>query len=315
MREKYQALLGPYGVRKTKRQKAQFRAWLCRILEDMDYTPNEEKERGLVSSVNVTAGDPDRAEVLLTAHYDTCAVLPVPNFITPRNLPVYLAYQLLLCGGILLLGIAAEVGVIFLWEDCPMWAAMGAMYLVVGFCFWWMLAGPANRSNVNDNTSGVLTLLEIAHALPPEARERVCFVFFDNEEKGLLGSAAFAKRHKTARKKALVLNFDCVSHGDHLHLFPDRRVKKEADTMAALETAFRGEGEKTVHVVRSFGFYPSDQRAFFRGVGLCALRKHPIIGYYMNRIHTRRDTVLEEENIRLLRDGVLRLLEGGSFQG
>ena len=64
-----------------------------------------------------------------------------------------------------------------------------------------------------------------------------------------------------------------------------------------------------MEVVRGFGFYPSDQARFNRGVGVCALKKKPVLGYYMDRIHTGRDTVLMEDNIVLLRDGVLRLLD------
>ena len=44
-------------------------------------------------------------------------------------------------------------------------------------------------------------------------------------------------------------------------------------------------------------------------MGVCALKKSRVFGYYMDRIHTRRDTVLEEENVRFLRDGTLRFLD------
>ncbi len=77
--------------------------------------------------------------------------------------------------------------------------------------------------------------------------------------------------------------------------------------MALLESAFLSEGKKVVEVVRGLGLYPSDQARFRRGVGVAALKKAPLIGYYMDRIHTRRDTVLEEDNVQLLCRGVLRL--------
>lgn len=310
MTDAAKTVLERYEIRKSKRQKEAFRTWLCAELERMGYAPSVEGKY----SRNVVAGDPNTAKLLLTAHYDTCAVLPFPNFITPRNLVVYLLYQLLICVPVFAVAIGLEVGAILLWErfagtDCPMWLAMGAMYTGLLFILWWMLDGPANKHTANDNTSGVLTLLEIAAALPVERRAQVCLVFFDNEEKGLLGSQKFVAMHKAAKKDALVLNFDCVSDGDYIQLYPDKRVKKDAETMAALEAAFQNRGEKAVEVVRGFGFYPSDNKAFCRGVGICALKKKPLIGYYMDRIHTGRDTVLEEENILLLRDGVLRLTE------
>ena len=61
--------------------------------------------------------------------------------------------------------------------------------------------------------------------------------------------------------------------------------------------------------VDGFGFYPSDQAAFRRGVGVCALKKSKLFGWYMDRIHTKRDTVLDEINIDLLRAGTLRLVQ------
>lgn len=306
MTEAAKTVLTAYEVRKTKGQKEAFRAFLCRELGKLGYEPRVESGRSLVTSHNVVAGDPEKARVLLTAHYDTCAVLPFPNFITPRNLPVFLLYQLAVAAVIFILAIAVEVALIMAF-DPPLWAALLAMYAALAFCIWWMLAGKANRRTANDNTSGVIALLEMAAALPPEDRDAVCFVWFDNEEKGLFGSSAFAAAHRRFRADTLVLNFDCVGDGDYLQFFPSGVVKKDSETVALLESAFLSEGKKVVEVVRGLGLYPSDQARFRRGVGVAALKKAPLIGYYMDRIHTRRDTVLEEENVQLLRDGVLRL--------
>lgn len=75
-----------------------------------------------------------------------------------------------------------------------------------------------------------------------------------------------------------------------------------------LEAAFPCRGEKTSGIVTGFGFYPSDQaRVPPGGGGPEPLKKSRIFGYYMDRIHTPRDTVLEEANIALLRDGALAL--------
>ena len=305
MRPLTKKLLADFQIRKTKQQKASFRAWLCDELGRAGYAPQVETG-GLLNSSNVVAGDPEKARVLLTAHYDTCAVLPFPNFITPRNFLVYLLFQLLICALFLLIAIATEVAVLLAF-DPPLWGALLAIYAVLGFCIWWMLAGKANKHTANDNTSGVAALLETALALPEELRGKVCFVFFDNEEKGLFGSSAFAGAHRRVRADTLTLNFDCVGDGDYLQFFPSGVVKKDSETVALLESAFLSEGKKVVEVVRGLGLYPSDQARFRRGVGVAALKKAPLIGYYMDRIHTRRDTVLEEDNVQLLCRGVLRL--------
>ena len=306
MTEAAKTVLTAYEVRKTKQQKEAFRTFLCAELEKLGYAPRVESGRVLVMNHNVVAGDPERAKVLFTAHYDTCAVLPFPNFITPRNLLTFLLYQLAVAALFLVLAIVVEVAVLLAF-DPPMWAVLLAMYAVLAFCVWWVLAGKANRHTANDNTSGVATLLEIAAALPPEYRDTVCFVWVDNEEKGLFGSSAFTAAHRRVRADTLVLNFDCVGDGDYLQFFPGKALKGEADTLALLEACFLPAGKKAVEIVRGFGLYPSDQARFRRGVGIAALKKAPVIGYYMGRIHTRRDTVLEEENVQLLCRGAVQL--------
>ena len=307
MTEVSKAILSEFQVRKSKKQKAAFRDRLCQELTAAGYAPTVEKS---VVAANVVVGDPEGAEVLFTAHYDTQAVLPIPNFITPRNPFWYTLYQMLLVGGIFLIaGLAAGVALLL---RLPVEIAMLVFGVVALFFSWWIIDGPANQHTVNDNTSGVITLVETALALPAEDRSKACFVFFDNEEKGMLGSAAFAGKHKQVKKKKLVVNFDCVSDGSSIQFFPSRKLKKDNTKLAGLEKAFRSAGDRQVEVVRGFGFYPSDNAAFRLGAGVCALRKHRVFGWYMSRIHTVRDTVLEEENIELLRDGCLRLAAGST---
>ena len=301
-------IMAEMQVRKSKKQKEHFRAWLCGELEAAGYAPTVEKG---FAARNVVVGDPDKAQVLLTAHYDTQAVLPIPNFITPRNLFFFLLYQIAIVLPLLIV-LAVVEGVLLsfapeavLWWLMPL-ASMG----ICIFFIWWILDGKANKHTANDNTSGVLTLLETALALPPEHRDRVCFVFFDNEEKGMFGSAAFAKKHKQVKKKTTVLNFDCVGDGDSIQFFPQKKLKKDKATLERMEAAFLPTGGKDVQVVRSFSMYPSDNANFKRGAGVCALKHKPVIGYYMDRIHTSKDTVLDEANITLLRDGALRYIAG-----
>ncbi|MBD5161145.1 MAG: M28 family peptidase [Oscillibacter sp.] len=309
MMQQSQKIMTDFQVRKSKKQKETFRGWLCGELEAAGYAPKVEKG---FAARNVVAGDPEKAKVIFSAHYDTCAVLPIPNFVTPRNMFFYLCYQMLLVLAIFVAVFLAEAAAVVLMKlagtEPPLWLHMLLGYALCVFFCWWILDGPANKHTANDNTSGTITLLETALAMPPEDREKVCFVFFDNEEKGLFGSAAFTKAHKKAKKETPNINFDCVSDGDYIQFFPDKRMKKKnPEMLERIEAAFQGQGEKKTEVVRGPGFYPSDNKAFKMGVGVCALKHKRIIGYYMDRIHTSRDTVLEEENIQLLRDGALRL--------
>ncbi|MDE7009976.1 MAG: Zn-dependent exopeptidase M28 [Oscillospiraceae bacterium] len=303
-----QKIMSGFQVRKSKKQKEAFRVWLCGELEAAGYAPRVEEG---FAAKNVVVGGPDTAQVIFSAHYDTCAVLPVPNFITPRNMFFFVCYQLLLIIPLFLALAVMEgalLAVIVALRSPGLLLLMPFTSIALcAFFVWWILDGKANRHTANDNTSGVITLLETALAMPEEDRGKVCFVFFDNEEKGLFGSAAFTKAHKKAKKETLNINFDCVSDGDFIQFFPGEPLKKDEETLRRIEAAFEGRGKKRTEVVRIFGFYPSDNKAFKMGVGVCALKYKKIVGYYMDRIHTSKDTVLEEENIELLRDGALRL--------
>lgn len=304
-------IMEDFQVRKSKKQKEAFRAWLCGELEAAGCAP---KVEGGFAAKNVVAGDPDTAKVIFSAHYDTCAVLPIPNFITPRNMFFYICYQLLMIAPLFLVIAAAEavlLAVIVKLQSPELLLLMPVTSIALcAFFVWWIIDGPANKHTANDNTSGVITLLEAALSMPDEDRKQVCFVFFDNEEKGMLGSAAFARRHKKAKKNTPVLNFDCVGDGDSIQFFPRRRLKKDQDALERIQAAFLPAGGRDVQVVRGFGLYPSDNASFRKGVGVCALKHRPVIGYYMDHIHTSRDTVLDEVNITLLRDGALRYIAG-----
>ena len=73
-------------------------------------------------------------------------------------------------------------------------------------------------------------------------------------------------------KDRLVVNFDCVSDGDHFLFVQSGRAKKRC--AGALERSFLPAAEKTVTVTGPLGaFYPSDQANFPCGVGVAALRR------------------------------------------
>lgn len=292
-------------MRKSVKEKRTFRAWLTEELQAAGWQVTEEGSR--TAGHNVIVGDPDKAKVLYTAHYDTQAVLPFPNLITPRSLGGFLAFQCAICLGMMLVAVAAMLFTVLV-LNAPAEVGMAVVWLLCVFFVWWLYFGKANRHTVNDNTSGVLTLIEVALTLPPEERDKVCLIFFDNEERGMLGSSDFASKHKRVKKETLVLNFDCVSDGDSLQFFPTKRLRREEETLCAVERAFLPVAGKSVEVYRGWSIYPSDNASFRRACGVCALKQRGRL-YYLDRIHTPKDTVLMEENIELLRLGCLRFAE------
>lgn len=292
-------VVSAFPVRKSKKQKQAFRDAVHSYCEAMGYTVRDEK--GSWGGRNIVIGDPDSAGYLVTAHYDTCAGMPFPNLITPCNFLTFLAYQLLLVGGLLVISFAAA-GLVELILDIPEVSFL-VWYVVYFGLLMLLMFGPANRNNVNDNTSGVVTVLEIARTLPQELRSRVCFVLFDLEEAGLVGSASYRKSHKKVCDKQIVLNLDCVGDGDEIMLFPTGKLRKDPKKMELLRHAVGTEGKKSVCIrEKGFAYYPSDQANFVYGVGIAALLRSKWAGLYLDKIHTRKDTVLEEENVTILRD-------------
>lgn len=299
-----------YSVRKSKKQKQAFRADVTQWLQNLGYHVCEEE--GSFHSRNLVIGDPQRARYLVTAHYDTCARLPFPNLITPCNFWTFLLYQIFICLMLMLppLAVGGLAGYLLHSFDIGYFLFVVLLWAAIVL----MLIGPANSSNVNDNTSGVVTLLEIARSIPELHRKNVCFVLFDLEEAGLIGSASYKKKHKREIPNQLVLNLDCVGEGDDIYFFPTAKLKKSKERLAPLQKLAGGYGKKSIAVrTKGFSIYPSDQSNFPYGVGICAL-KRGWAGLYLSRIHTPRDTVLDETNVNILRAALTTLISGSAVQ-
>lgn len=295
-----QKILESYQVRKTKKQKTAF----IELLREHHPELEVEENGGLIRTRNIVIGDVEKAKVVYTAHYDTCAELPFPNFITPMNIPLYLLWNILIALPVVLLMFAAMYFGMK-WTDSFAVSYL-AMWAVFGLFMWFLIGGKANPHTANDNTSGVITLCETLEAMTPEERAKAAFVFFDLEEAGLFGSSYFAKKHKKEMKNKLLVNFDCVSDGDHLLVIYSK--KAGAAALSALQEAFGPAADKEVQVVKSAkAVYPSDQSQFPLGVGVAALNYKKGIGLYMNKIHTKRDTVFDERNIAYLCSAARRL--------
>lgn len=297
-------ILRLYPVRKTKKQKQAFRSAVTRYAASLGYEARE--EQGSFGCVNLVLGDPDKASFLVTAHYDTCAWMPVPNFITPCSLLPYILYQIALILAIILIpGIFGGVVILATENDLlgRLLSSFGALMLLA-----MLVIGPANRSNANDNTSGVVTVLEIMKSLPVIQWNKVCFVLFDLEEAGLIGSASYRKIHRQASNTQTVINLDCVGDGDELRFFPTRGMKKDMGRMKALYGCCGYFGTKSLLVAdKGICFYPSDQMNFPYGVGVAALKKRKKL-LYLDKIHTAKDINLDQTNVNILRSAIISMI-------
>lgn len=304
-----------HQVRKNKKQKNGFIEYICKFAEEHGYSAKI--ENGSFGAKNIVIGDPDSAKAVYTAHYDTCPRLPFPNFITPKNIFYYVVYQLLITAVVIavlfgaVFGISALSGALLMSLEAPEFVAdivVAFMPLVAYFLVLYLLmGGPANKHTANDNTSGVITLIEIMQALPTEKKNEIAFIFFDLEEMGLFGSSGFASKHKKTMNDKLLLNFDCVSDGTTILFAVKNSAKKY---IPALEASFTSNENLTVDIASKGVFYPSDQANFKGGVGVAGLNYSKTLrALYMDKIHTDKDRVFKEENIEFLKNGAIQLAD------
>lgn len=298
-------LLERHQVRRTRQQKDAFAAYLRSACDGAGYTLREEMNK---TSRNLIAGDPDRARVIFTAHYDTCARSPLPNLIYPRSMLLTLLAQMPLVLVILALACAAAWGMAALTRMRA--AAALAGYMVYFGLFSLLFFGPANRHTANDNTSGVAALLEIMAALPPAEKENAAFIFFDHEELGKVGSRRYARAHPGITHGKILLNLDCVGDGDDFLIVAPKRPGTGLERALKAAFADRG-GKRALHCSAADTSYNSDQKSFPNGVAVAACRRGRL-GYHVPRIHTGRDVICEESNLEYVTACALKLMEAVS---
>ena len=304
-----ETLVERFPVRKSAQQKEAFRQWM--VFDQapaMGYEARVEETGKYVRSRNVVIGNPETAEVVFTAHYDTPATILLPNIMIPRNKLLFFGYQFLLVG--IMLALAFGAGVVAALAGLSPEGAYWVGWLVYMGLLFMLLAGVPNPHNVNDNTSGVAAVLELMAQLPEEARGKAAFILFDNEEKGLLGSKGYARDHVEIQHMKLVVNMDCVGVGETMLVIASK-LAANLPAYAALEEALRSHGGREVK------FYPasgsncsSDQKSFKCGVAVVACKHRPVVGYYCARIHTPKDTFADQGNLAFLAESLARFAEG-----
>jgi len=291
-----QKILSDYQVRKTRAQKTAFIEMMQREIPGLKI-----EEDGLSLSRNLIVGDPETARIIVGAHYDTCAQLPFPNLIMPKNMLFTILYSFLIVLPFLAL-MAMTYWLLSLSPIPEAYHPLIALIVYFGAFFGVFMLGKPNPHTANDNTSGILLLTELLDSRPDD----VAFIFFDNEENGLLGSGLYRKMHKKAIKNQLMINADCIGDGNNILLVINK--KAEAAYGDAIRAAFAPDQALSIHFAKSSTtHYPSDQQGFPRSVAIAAL-KSSRFGLYMNRIHTKHDTILEERNLEYVAASLKSLL-------
>ena len=309
--QKAQEVFESHPMRFTKKEKAALRTTLKAEFVRLGYSESEITEID-ASGTNLLVGDP-RAAYMFTAHYDTPGrtgwMLKTASLWGQTGANIFLILAMLLLGG------AVPFACAYLFPeasgDSIFWSGELALLILLGVMLLSMVV--KNKNNRNDNTSGVLSLLAMAEkvAADENMKKKCCFVFFDNEEWGLLGSAGFVKHCRKQGidlSKTKVVNFDCAGYGDILTF----ASTKKTEITESLVKAFGEAGQNPVKK-RSVMIFLSDHANFTNSVMVCYTKKSLMGLLYLPLIHTGKDTVCDIDQINRLTDDIFAFAKAGKI--
>lgn len=286
-------IISRFPIRRKAEQKKAFRDWAVAESRRMGYSVKVEQS-GVACHENIIVGNPEKAPVLFTAHYDTPASALLPNILLPLNPLMYFLYQMLIVL-ILLVGSA----VILLLGSLTGSAELARLLWIVtyfGILMFMSFGGIANKNNVN-GTSGMAALLTIMAQLPEEDRAKAAFIFFDNEEKGLGGSKSYAKDHQQVAYTRFTINMDCIGVGENI-LVISRKLSRQHMEFAPMQRHMENIATRKVHFFDSVGsICNATWKSFKSGVNICACKKAKAVGFYTPHLGTKRDTEADAGNI------------------
>ena len=288
-----------HGSRMHRKDKKRFREYLINQAKSMGYQVSEEKG---AFGTNVVVGNPDNATTVCTAHYDT-----------PPRLPKFVVKHMILSSFVLfpMIILGVSIGLPQLLINKISTFAFDIFYLALNIvqsavlvgCVAYLMGcfGGANKNNYNDNSSGCITLLKLMKKYenaPKNVKEKVSFVFFDNEEKGLLGSKMFSNKHKKYLKNQTFMNFDCVGRGNQFNMY--YYGKEKTPIVKEIENLQMEKGYKA-KAIKSTMMSMSDHLSFKKYNHICFLSvdQNNNKSIY-TQIHSSNDTKIDAENIDVL---------------
>ena len=160
-----------------------------------------------------------------------------------------------------------------------------------------------NKKNFDDNTSGVIALLELAKKIKENGIDNVKFIFVDNEEWGLLGSKAHKKyleKEQLISSHCKVISIDCVGGSGKIPLIVRNDESEYADF-------FQKEIQKEFELCKSDEMlFPFSDNYSFKNYGALNIsfveRAKIPVGYYVANVHTSKDKEIDLPKIEKLTD-------------
>ena len=301
-------ILRDFPVRRKSGEKERFHLWLMGTLKELGYhAALQSRETALrlgAGVTNVVAGDPEKAKLLLIAHYDTPVHPILPPLIMPARPVTAFLYLALTPVCVLLGSFVASFALTFALDAPHATLPLFLALLAAALCY--LRFGPSETRNVDDNTSGVAALLETAAALSPRYRGEAAFVFLDGGFGGLAGAKGFRARYPSAKEK-IVVNVNCVAAGDELLILPGRAARWNGEALDALLESFDVNGAKPVFLkTDGLTYYPSDNRAFRGSFTVCACKKLKGFGRI---IAPHKNRSIDPDNLDILKKSLCKLFE------
>ena len=247
-----------YGVFMGKRfkpkQKTRFINGLGNEFAQMGYDvrlmKDDEKRKNAVT--NLIVGDIAHANTVYAAYYDTPAkflwgnvnyypfngTLTMKSALWPTYLPIFVVLGLMIAGFIWMFS-NPEFG------GDHRTIVMIVIALVAFVISSAVSRGFANTCNINRNTSGILTLLDIASKLDENQRKNVAFLLYDGGTTDGSGMKLIAKCLPKTLDKHQFIFVDCVAKGSSVAVGYRENNEREA---RKLLNAYKG--NKETHLVQ-----------------------------------------------------------------
>ncbi|MDD4683912.1 MAG: M28 family peptidase [Bacteroidales bacterium] len=269
-------------------EKTKFLNIVEKKLSELGYETERKKFVNLLVSENLETKN-NNPEYIFIAHYDTGTIMPF-----------WMNWLMKLIGvNRQILMIVFTVGLIsylipFVEGYDPFIGRILSLIFVISL----LLAFIPNRRNLDDNTSGVIALLNLAKRFKEEGLDNAKFVFVDNEELGLFGSSAhkrYLERNSFISKSCKVISIDCVGGSGKTPLI----IRNSKSDYASLFQDAIGKGFDKCEMVKML-LPASDNYSFKRygAINISFVDKTIIPnGYYIKDIHSHKDKKINLEKI------------------
>jgi hypothetical protein len=280
-----------------RKEKNEFLDTVEEKLNEYGYDFERKNFGSIIKSVNLETKS-SHPEFIFIAHYDTGTIMPfwiswLLRFFGVNN-------QILM-----------TLPIFFLMS---LFVALGHFHIGFNIAYWIICISLLtifipNRKNFDDNTSGVVALLSLAKKCKENGMDNVKFIFFDNEELGLIGSSAhknYLNKERLILPHSKIISLDCVGVGEFPLIIRNSKSDYESFFQKALQNEF--EFCKSIQMI-----LPASDNFSFRKYGALniSFAKKAVIpfGYSLSKIHSSDDNYMDLRKIEKLTDALMKAIE------